>query len=139
MHANEKAAPLRRRRGLGFLLFLADAFERGAIGLDVHEAARVGVAFDELLRAGIEGLRAFADLPVAVPVSFRWIGCHGAGVAFLVNLGFRPEAEVLDGPRRHLLFMARQNDEQPAGRRPGNGGPSIRRLEKRSLAGLRFS
>lgn len=114
--------------GWGCLLFLADALERGAVGLDVHETARVGVAFDELLRAGIEGLRSLADLPVAVPISFRWIGCQSASVAFLINEGLRLEADVLDAPRRHLLFMARQNDEQPAGRRAGNGGPSIRSL-----------
>jgi hypothetical protein len=83
-----------------------------------------------LLRAGIEGLRTIADLPIAVPISFWWICCHGAFVAFLLNSGFRLEADVLDGPRRHLLFIARLNDEQPDGGRPGNGGPSIRRLGK---------
>jgi hypothetical protein len=101
-----------------------------AIGLHVHEAARVGVTLDVLLRAGIEGLRTIADLPVAVPISFWWICCHGAFVAFLLNSGFRLEADVLDDPRRHLLFIARLNDEQPDGGRPGNGGPSIQRLGK---------
>lgn len=107
----KKPPPFGGGWGWWLLLLLADALERVAIGLHVHEAARVGVALDELLRAGIEGLRTIADLPVAVPISFWWIGCHGAFVAFLLNSGFRLEAEVLDGPRRHLLFIARLNDE----------------------------
>lgn len=104
------------------LLLLADALERGAIGLHVHEAARVGVAFDELLRARIEGLRAFADHPVAVPVSFRWIGCHGACVAFLLNEGSTSKRKCLTIPTASVVqrFVTPVNNPPgaPLNRRP---------------------
>jgi hypothetical protein len=44
--------------------------------LDVHEAARVRIALDELFRFRIVRLRAFANLTIAMSVTFWWIGCH---------------------------------------------------------------
>lgn len=124
--------------GWGCLLFFANALERVAVGLDVHEAARVGVAFDELLRAGIERLRTLANLPVTVPISFWWICCHDA-YYLSFQLGFRLEAELLDGSRRVCCSWLVKTTNSPLEDVPETETRRSGGWDKRSLAGLRFS
>ena len=57
-------------------LLLPDALERLPVLLHVHEAPHLGVALHELLRYGVEGLRAFAHGPFAGAIADWWGGYH---------------------------------------------------------------